>query len=260
MHTFSIREAVKFAWGAVKRNLGFFIVLSVFLLVVSFGTEILDEFQPMGESNAMVSFLYVFLFAMNLILAIWVVRVGIDAVSNNSLSFSSLVPSWEIVWKFVLSNILVALIIFIPALLLSLVVVMLGVGVVFGGLMLTVTFDLAILQALLLLLLLALVYLGARFMFASYYVVDKKLGPIESVKASWHLSRGRVWKLIALTFVLGFISVAGVLALFIGLLITIPISIVAQAFVYRALVGSPDSVPTPAGDYVEPVPTPTIQK
>jgi hypothetical protein len=253
MNTLSIGETVSFGWEKVRKNLGFFVVLSALILGVSIGAEMVDD----------IPLLYLLLLVLNLILSIWVIRVGLDAVDAKKLSFSNIVPSWEIVWKFALANIVVALILAIPSLIFVGVIVALGIGSIFGGLMQAITLGLTLLFLLVILFVIfffVLIYLSSRFMFAAYFVVDQKYEPLESLKASWRISRGVVWKLIGLSIVLGLINVAGMVALFVGLLITFPISIVALAYAYRTLAGSSKSVPSPAGDFVEPVPTPTIQK
>jgi uncharacterized membrane protein len=260
MHTFSTSEAVKFAWSTVKKNLGFFIILSVLVLGIALGSEMLGEPESSYGFNAQDGLAYILLVVLNFILSIWVVRVGIDAVDAKKLTFSNLAPTWGVAWKYALSNALVALVLVIPASLVMGVVVALGFGSIFGTLMMGATFGLTnlfLLGALLVFFLVVLIYLGARLMFVAYYVVDQKLGPIESVKASWRVTQGVVLKIVGLMIVLVFINMVGMLALFIGLLVTIPITVVSWAYAYRSLAPSHDSVPTPAGDLVEPIPTPT---
>ena len=260
MNTFSIREAVKFGWGAVKGNIGFFVILSVLILSVSFGAEMVNEFRSLNESSVLSLVVHVLLLVLNLILSIWAIRVGLDVVDAKKPSFANFLPSWEVVWKFVFSNILVALIVVVPSMLIlgALRLLVVGSVVSLAALPTFGPLSLILLGVLILLLIFVLIYFGTRFMFATYYVVDQKLGPVESIRASWRTTRGVVWKLVGLIFVLAFINMIGVLAFVVGVLVTIPISLVASAYVYRSLVGDLNAVPTPAGDLVEPVPTPTM--
>jgi membrane-anchored glycerophosphoryl diester phosphodiesterase (GDPDase) len=78
-------------------------------------------------------------------------------------------------------------------------------------------------------------------MFSSYLIVDKGRGPIEAVKESWAMTKGHKWQLALLTLSIVGINVLGLLALVVGLLVTIPVSMIAVVHAYRKL-----SAATPA--------------
>ncbi len=79
------------------------------------------------------------------------------------------------------------------------------------------------------------IILGLGLIFASYYVVDYKESPIDALKKSWALTNGHKLTIFALILILIVINVLGALALFIGLLVTMPISMFAVAHVYNVL-------------------------
>jgi len=66
-------------------------------------------------------------------------------------------------------------------------------------------------------------------------IIDKSMGPIEALKISWHITDGSFWNLIAYWFVVLGINILGVLALGIGLLWSIPTTVLASAHIYRQL-------------------------
>jgi len=74
-----------------------------------------------------------------------------------------------------------------------------------------------------------------KFQFFSYFIVDKGLGPIESLKRSSAITRGAKWDLFLFGLLLGLINLLGAICLFIGLFATVPTAMVAMAFVYRKL-------------------------
>ncbi len=82
------------------------------------------------------------------------------------------------------------------------------------------------------------VYWGARLQFYGWTIIDRRTGPFVSIQDSWEISRGAVLKLIGFWFVLAGINILGFLALGVGLLVTVPLSLVATAHVYRQLGGS----------------------
>lgn len=73
--------------------------------------------------------------------------------------------------------------------------------------------------------------------FAQYFVVDQELGPIESMKASWNLTRGQRVNV----FVLGLLSVMlyffGISVCCVGALITLPMCFLASTIVYLRSTG-----------------------
>ena len=77
-------------------------------------------------------------------------------------------------------------------------------------------------------------------------VVDKKLHPIDALKESYRLTRPHVWPLFVFMLALLLLNIAGLLALVIGLLVTMPVSLIATAHVYKKLVqGEAPAVMTP---------------
>jgi len=74
-----------------------------------------------------------------------------------------------------------------------------------------------------------------KFYFFSYLIVDKGLGPIEALKRSSAITDGSKWDLFLLGLLLFGINLIGAIPFFLGWFVTIPISMVATAFVYRKL-------------------------
>jgi len=68
-------------------------------------------------------------------------------------------------------------------------------------------------------------------------ILDKDLGPIEAFKKSGEITDGAKWDLLALLVLVFFIGILGVLFFFVGVFVSIPLSILTQVLVYRHLVG-----------------------
>jgi uncharacterized membrane protein len=79
-----------------------------------------------------------------------------------------------------------------------------------------------------------------RFGFFSFFIIDRKLDPIEALRASWRLTRGHTLELFWLGLLFVGINLLGALALGIGLLVTIPTTAIAAAHVYRRLLDATD--------------------
>jgi uncharacterized membrane protein len=83
---------------------------------------------------------------------------------------------------------------------------------------------------------------AVRLQFAPYLVIDRGLGPIEALKESTRITKGHSWQLLALMGLILLINLLGVLALLVGLLVTIPLSYLAIAHAYRTLEHSASEV------------------
>lgn len=85
---------------------------------------------------------------------------------------------------------------------------------------------------------------GIALMFTPYLVVDKHLTPIDAMKESLRMTKGNRWELFLLMLALLLLNFLGMFAFFVGLLVTIPMSMLAIAHVYRILESAPESIPT----------------
>jgi len=86
-----------------------------------------------------------------------------------------------------------------------------------------------------------------KYQYYGYLIVDKKLSPMDAIRKSGQITKGYKWQLLGFWFAMLGVNILGLLALGIGLLVTIPATIVAQGYVYRTLVGKQPSLPRPAG-------------
>jgi uncharacterized membrane protein len=84
------------------------------------------------------------------------------------------------------------------------------------------------------------------FMFAFFSVIERELGPIEALSESNRITRGHKWPLFGLVLLLIGINLLGVLALGVGLLVSIPVSTLAFVHAYRVLGGERETRPADA--------------
>jgi uncharacterized membrane protein len=103
----------------------------------------------------------------------------------------------------------------------------------------------------LLLLILPGIYICMRLLFYNFLLIDRNIGPIECLQESFRITKGRVWTLIVFGLALVGINLLGVLCLFVGLAITIPLSMMANIYLYRTLSGT-----SPAPRIATPPPLP----
>ncbi len=81
------------------------------------------------------------------------------------------------------------------------------------------------------------VIVALMFMFTTFIAIDRALGPIEAMKESRRITHGHKWTLLGFSLMLVLINLLGILALVVGLLVTIPVSSLALVSAYRQLGG-----------------------
>lgn len=86
------------------------------------------------------------------------------------------------------------------------------------------------------------------FMFSTFIVIDRGLGPIEAMKESMRITTGYRWPLLGFIVVLLLIVIAGIIALFIGLLVAAPVATLAFTHAYRVLSNRSGPMPPRAQD------------
>ncbi|MBI2396082.1 MAG: hypothetical protein HYV09_41345 [Deltaproteobacteria bacterium] len=80
-----------------------------------------------------------------------------------------------------------------------------------------------------------------------YYIVERGLGPVEALKASWDATMGHKGKLFVLGLYSLGVALVGLLACCVGMLPAMAVISVAQAVVYVRLTGTDGAAAPPAG-------------
>lgn len=81
------------------------------------------------------------------------------------------------------------------------------------------------------------IFLAIALGLSGFALVDRKLNPIEALKESWRLTKGSRWKLVLLSLALLVIAILGIIPLMLGLLVAVPVAMLASTHAYRTLSG-----------------------
>lgn len=81
----------------------------------------------------------------------------------------------------------------------------------------------------------------AAFTFAPYFVIDRGMAPIEALKASARITKGNRLRILGLVAAVGLVSLLGFVALIVGLLVALPITVIAYVHAYRRLSAAADA-------------------
>ncbi len=195
MNTFSIKEAVSFGWDAFKKDPWFYAGITLALTAISF---IINMLTNGSGPIAIVGFL-ISLAASTFI----TIAYGRLALSVNGGTHAAWKDLWapERFWNMLGTTILQGVIILIG-------LVLLIIPGIVACLMLSM---------------------------AQLSVVDKNLNPIEAIKESYRLTKGHLLQLLLLVLLVAVMNIVGAVLLLVGLLVSIPVSLIAIAHVYKKL-------------------------
>ena len=84
-----------------------------------------------------------------------------------------------------------------------------------------------------------IVYISLRLQFYDYFIVDEECGVVEAVKKSAEITKGYVMKLFLLGAVMSIIILISIIPLGVGLLISVPLAIMVNTYVYEKLKRQP---------------------
>ena len=203
MQKFSVQEAFKFGWETFKKYPVFLIgVVLIVGILSSITNSLTNMLSDGGQTSSLMSFLVSIAGSLiQMILSLGMLKIAITLARGGK-------PQWEDLYmqypKFL--NYLIASILY-------------GLMVVIG----------------LVLLVIPGIYLAVKYQMYSYLIVDKNLGPIEALKESAVITKGNMWNLFLFILTSIVVVVIGVILFLVGLLVAVPIVMVAGGYVYTKL-------------------------
>lgn len=195
----SIGAALRFGWKVATSNILFFIgvmILSFILTLIPRMIQVL-----IGDESFLLLFVWLAYIFIDAVVAMGIISVCLKFVDHQQGTFDDYFSPIHLFTKYLPGSILYGLIAMVGFLLL-----------VIPGIIWLIKFG-----------------------FFGYLIVDKQLGPIEALKGSSRITKGFKIDIFLLGLVIIGINALGALALGVGLLITLPISGLAFAHVYRSL-------------------------
>lgn len=199
-NSFSISEALSYGWKTFKKNWQFLVVATLFYLIVRIVT---DSLTTSTEKNlpGMHFLINILGFLALSVMEIGGVKIALKIIDSKVPKLDDLYKHYDLLLNYVITLILYVLL-FI-------------VGLVF--------------------LIVPGVYFGLKYYFALNFVIDKKMGPLESFKASAKITEGMKWRLLGFSLICIGLTILGLLAFGVGVLIAIPVTVLADAYLYRKL-------------------------
>lgn len=199
--TFSVVEAFGYGWKKFAANLGPIILATLAMIVAIVIVRIL-EFILSGDSTIMALVFSIVGFLVQIVAQAAIVKGSLDITRGKPLSVGSMVE--DIDWAQVI----------VASLIIS---VAMGIG----------------------LLLLVLPGIAVFFLtsFTTYFIIDKKMGAIDALKASVSFVIANIGSLILLFLASIAAYIVGAILCGVRLLVAIPVVVIATSYAYRTLNG-----------------------
>lgn len=216
MHKFSKSEAIIFGWTEAKKRIGFFLgVLAIIILIFAGFNLIAGVLAFVLEDGFLAVLMGIIIYIVNSwvlpqILNMGYIKIGLKICDGEKPKMEDLLNCYPLFFRFIAATALYG------------TLVALGlISFVVPG-----------------------VILAVKFGYYAYFIVDKNQGVIESLKSSSRITMGSKWNLFLFWMLLCVINILGLLCFVVGLIITLPLSLIAISYVYRRLLehGDVDTV------------------
>jgi len=226
--SFSFSEVLGFGWRVMKDNFWFFAGIILVLFLIALPGQILSSIAkrlPETIPPFLVFALLPVTLIVEIVVGIGLIRIALAFCDGNRPKFRTLFDARGCFWRYVGVSLLY-----------SLIIMGTSVAGVFVPRFLSVTAYIPHSGLLVLIAVIIMtVILSIKFSLCFYFVIDKKLGPVTSLRASSRATSGAGLSLFVFGILCGLINFAGILCLFIGLFATLPVVMAAMALVYRQL-------------------------
>ena len=199
LHMFTSGDALRKGWMLFRENAGFLIGVHLFLFAIYTPQAVSEWFFPDSDVTKL---LIVFAtMILSYVVSIGLIRIVIQLVDGEEITFASLFAGAHLVFRFVLASILY-------------------------GLLVLVGFVLLVVPGIL---------WGVQFSLWGFYMVEHEMGPIESFRASSRATAGHRFRLTGFYIICIGLFLAGVVSLLVGILVVWPVTSIASAWIYRVL-------------------------
>ncbi len=198
-HAFSIIDALLFGWSRFRDNAVFLLLLGAGLMLL---TLIANSLQKAAAPASLSFFMaYLVFLAVNAFTSFVLVAASLELHDFGTIEIGDLAKALPQFLQF------------------------LGGYIIFC----------AVIMAGYMLLIIPGIFLTIKLFLYMYLVVDRKMNAAESLKKSYELTTGHFAELLIFFFSVVVINVLGMLLLGVGMLVSIPVTSIAGAYIYRKL-------------------------
>jgi uncharacterized membrane protein len=217
---FLIQDVLSASWELLKNNFWFIVGLQAIIFAIGIFPEVMNWlFTNNSAMETVLLAVGIIFFILQLIANIGMVRIFLDLHDKKeNIQVTDLLSGVNYFFEYVLAAIVYNVIVFIGFLLFIIP------GIIWS----------------------------IKYQFFTYLIVDKRMSPMQALKESARITQGQKMDLFLFSCVAIVLNLAGALALGVGLLITMPLTSLALAHIFRKLSAEPNievqNIPTIAQD------------
>lgn len=231
---------IRFGWDTFKKRPWFFVGIAAILFVIN--TILSTIMEALGESGGAGDLIG---FLLNLVVST-LVSMGTVALflkAHDTPMETQASDLWhpERFLPYLGLTILLGLLIFAAVFPFVLAAIVLTFASITGGAV--QPDDMLLIGVLVVAAVVAAITASSYFALAPYAFIDKKCGPIEALKQSVRITKGNRGRVILFFFTMALLNLFGALLLIVGLLVSVPVTLLAFAHLYRTLSGQPSASP-----------------
>ncbi len=244
--TINVGAVTSKAWQTFKKYGGLLIGAGIIAMVVQFFISFVAQIAlgvvvgifssgldgnsspAAGIGLGIFTFLFFIILQISLQMFIYlgIVKIGLNALADNDPSINDLFSQGGKLLKTIGAALLMYLAIIVAAIPGAIIMGILGgfSGSEPNGFVLFIG---------LLAIYIPIIFVSIRLSFFITCIVDQNSGAVESLKQSWAMTQNNLWVIVGLGIVATLINIAGMLALIIGLIITMPVTYLMFLNAYR---------------------------
>ena len=200
--TFQIGEAIRFGWERFKDNIGPLAVAAMAVLAVNLVFSLLQRSVTGSFSRFILGLLSFF---VSQVIAMGWLRMSLNIVDGKPADVSDFFQRVDLLIPYTIACLIFSLVVAI-------------------GLVLLIVPGL---------------YAAATFGYYGFRVIEHERNATEALSDSATITRGERWHILGFIGVLILLNILGLLLLVVGVIVTLGISLIAVAYVYRQLAGPP---------------------
>lgn len=209
-------DVIGYGWNAFKQHAALLISVHVVALLVPGFIRWMGE--RVSRSDGMSFLLHLVEFVVSCAIELGILKIALRIRDGKPVEFANLFDSFDLVGYY------------LAAAVLSMIATAIG----------------------LMLLIVPGIIIAVRLLFTGFWIVDERRGPLDAIQRSWDLSSGLTLDLFLFGILLIAINILGVLLLGVGVLVTLPVTTLAVADLYRRL--RTEEAPAPAEPQEHPAP------
>jgi uncharacterized membrane protein len=199
-HGIPIAESIRYGWDTFKKNLELILLIEfaavVAVAIVNGASGIMERIGGFHEWA-----MWIANFVLSMIIHFGAVKIALKYRDGEKVEFANMFDGFAVLAPFIAASVLTDMAI--------------GFGLMF--------------------LIVPGIIIAVRFCFFGFVLADAERGPIEAIQRSIRITEGRGLDLFLFGMLLIGLNVLGLMVLLIGVFVTLPVSVLAGAYIYRYL-------------------------